>query len=168
MKLTAAAFARHASVSKAAVSKAIRRGRVFLGPDSLIDTDAAVNAAYLDHGHVHQRLDHLKKRRRSIERKPTEAELLEAWATRGELPSGWAAICLADVPDAQGRRLPLMFEGPSGRQEEEIETAAVRNGTYRLDFDRDVAVDREGKVHALHFEVFGEPDYLRASEIAPA
>ena len=90
--------------------------------------------------------------------------LIPEWWNAGGLPRGWAALCLADVPDPDvpGKPTPLYFYPPPDG-ENIFESDVAKDYTVDLEADPvSVAIGEDGTRHSLVLKTYGRVRWLSA------
>ncbi len=152
-------FAVIAGISRQAIYKAVRCGRLHLTAEGLVDVSAEETKAFL--------VRHSVQRRRA-QRSAEEAfyqtmRQVEAWWEAGGLPEGWAYLALADELDARGRPQPLVFFSPDGAERIPLISDLMWQRGLRLDLERGCAVDADGAQHPLVMRTYGRVGWVKSA-----
>jgi len=175
--MSVSAFAKYCSVSRAAVYKAGKVGRLHI-VDGQLDSKARASIAYradISRQRYQVRMDkkigsgiyapgglhrsHRHKGASLRQRAGGEARpIQERWIDRA-MPDGWAALALADTPDAGGWVTPLFFYPPGGKGDP-IESTWAAPYTIDLESDPAAAIEADGTRHPLTIRTFGDVPWV--------
>ncbi len=149
-------FAAVARLSKQAIGKAVKRDRLHLTPEGLIDTERQETRDFLAHTSTQRR----RAQRAAEEAFYATSRQIRAWWEAGALPEGWSYLALADERDARGRQEPVQFFSPGGRERIPLLADRAYAGRMTFDLENGRAIDADGTEHPLILRTCGHVPWL--------